>query len=58
MDWAHPGFGKQLIATCSQDRTVKIWVGERAGGWIVGVRLGGALLADGATFDEDARGGG
>ncbi|CBJ32304.1 conserved unknown protein [Ectocarpus siliculosus] len=25
VDWAHPGFGKQLLATCSQDRTVKIW---------------------------------
>eukprot|EP00903_Cladosiphon_okamuranus_P007998 g7717.t1 len=25
VDWAHPRFGKQLIATCSQDRTVKIW---------------------------------
>ena len=23
--WAHPDFG-QLLATCSQDRTVKIWV--------------------------------
>ncbi|CAN0083505.1 unnamed protein product [Ectocarpus fasciculatus] len=25
VDWAHPCFGKQLLATCSQDRTVKIW---------------------------------
>ncbi|CAN0364353.1 unnamed protein product, partial [Hapterophycus canaliculatus] len=25
VDWAHPGFGRQLLATCSQDRTVKIW---------------------------------
>ncbi|CAN0575836.1 unnamed protein product, partial [Ectocarpus sp. 12 AP-2014] len=32
VDWAHPGFGKQLLATCSQDRTVKIWVGGSAVG--------------------------
>ena len=42
--WAHPDFG-QLLATCSQDRTVKIWVSSGRtrsmlyAGYIEGLRL-------------------
>ena len=31
LDWAHPEFG-QVIASCSEDRTISIWASS-AGGW-------------------------
>jgi len=32
LDWAHPEFG-EVIASCSEDRTISIWSCSKSGGW-------------------------